>query len=71
MAPTRELVVQIGKDIRMFTRALDFTCVCAYGGSAVGDQISALKRGAEVSHYSRSPNLCLVEDQIAKGHLVG
>lgn len=48
MAPTRELVVQIGKDIRMFTRALDFTCVCAYGGSAVGDQISALKRGAEV-----------------------
>ena len=49
MAPTRELVVQIGKDIRMFTRALDFACVCAYGGSAVGDQISALKRGAEVS----------------------
>ena len=48
MAPTRELVVQIGKDIRMFTRALDFACVCAYGGSAVGDQISALKRGAEV-----------------------
>ena len=40
---------QIGKDIRMFTRALDFACVCAYGGSAVGDQISALKRGAEVS----------------------
>ena len=49
MAPTRELVVQIGKDIRLFTRALDFACVCAYGGSAVGDQISALKRGAEVS----------------------
>ena len=42
-------MVQIGKDIRMFTRALDFACVCAYGGSAVGDQISALKRGAEVS----------------------
>ncbi len=49
MAPTRELVVQIGKDIRLFSRALDITCVCAYGGSAVGDQISALKRGAEVS----------------------
>ncbi len=48
MAPTRELVVQIGKDIRLFSRALDITCVCAYGGSAVGDQISALKRGAEV-----------------------
>jgi len=70
MAPTRELVVQIGKDIRMFTRALDFTCVCAYGGSAVGDQISALKRGAEVILYSLSPNLCLIEDQTATGQLV-
>ena len=56
MAPTRELVVQIGKDIRMFTRALDFTCVCAYGGSAVGDQISALKRGAEVGLEHSHPN---------------
>lgn len=44
--------MQIGKDIRMFTRALDFICVCAYGGSAVGDQISALKRGAEVGRLS-------------------
>jgi len=70
MAPTRELVVQIGKDIRMFTRALDFTCVCAYGGSAVGDQISALKRGAEVVLYSLSPTLCLIEDQTATGQLV-
>jgi ATP-dependent RNA helicase DDX46/PRP5 len=49
MAPTRELVVQIGKDVRRFCKALNLTCVCAYGGSAVAGQISELKRGAEVS----------------------
>ena len=48
MAPTRELVVQIGKDCRKFSKALNLTCVCAYGGSALGTQISDLKRGAEV-----------------------
>ena len=48
MAPTRELVVQIGKDVRRFSKALALTCVCAYGGSAVAGQISDLKRGAEV-----------------------
>ncbi len=48
MAPTRELVVQIGKDIRRFSKALSLSIVCAYGGSAVAGQISDLKRGAEV-----------------------
>jgi len=48
MAPTRELVVQIGKDVKRFARQLGLTCVCAYGGAALGSQISELKRGAEV-----------------------
>ncbi|EIE18729.1 DEAD-domain-containing protein [Coccomyxa subellipsoidea C-169] len=48
MAPTRELVVQIGKDIRRFSKALALSVVCAYGGSAVAGQIADLKRGAEV-----------------------
>jgi len=47
MAPTRELVVQIGKDVKRFARQLGLTCVCAYGGAALGSQISELKRGAE------------------------
>ncbi len=48
MAPTRELVVQIRKDIRRFSKAVYLSIVCAYGGSAVAEQISDLKRGAEV-----------------------
>ena len=48
MAPTRELVQQIGKDIKKFTKALGLSMVCVYGGSGVADQIKALKRGAEI-----------------------
>ncbi len=48
IAPTRELVNQIGKDVHRFGRALGLSCVCAYGGSALAGQITNLKRGAEV-----------------------
>lgn len=48
MAPTRELVTQIGKDVLRFSKQLALTCICVYGGSGVGAQISELKRGAEI-----------------------
>jgi DEAD/DEAH box helicase len=48
MAPTRELVQQIGKDVRKFARALNLVCVCVFGGSGVANQITELKRGCEI-----------------------
>lgn len=48
MAPTRELVQQIGKEIKMFVKHLGLTCVCVFGGSGVANQISDLRRGTEV-----------------------
>lgn len=48
MAPTRELVQQIHSDIRKFTKVLGVSCVPVYGGSGVAQQISELKRGAEI-----------------------
>ena len=48
LAPTRELVVQIGREVKRFGGATGVRCVCAYGGSALGSQIADLKRGAEV-----------------------
>ncbi|EFJ09568.1 hypothetical protein SELMODRAFT_178562 [Selaginella moellendorffii] len=48
MAPTRELVQQIYSDIKKFTRVIGLTCVPVYGGSGVAQQISELKRGAEI-----------------------
>ncbi|MCL7050150.1 hypothetical protein MKW94_024986 [Papaver nudicaule] len=48
MAPTRELVQQIHSDIRKFAKVAGVTSVPVYGGSGVAQQISELKRGAEI-----------------------
>lgn len=48
MAPTRELVQQIGKEVKRFAKAVTLTVVTVFGGSGVANQISDLKRGAEV-----------------------
>ncbi|URE46893.1 DEAD-box ATP-dependent RNA helicase [Musa troglodytarum] len=48
MAPTRELVQQIYSDIKKFAKPLNINCVPVYGGSGVAQQISELKRGAEI-----------------------
>ncbi|KAL1543874.1 DEAD-box ATP-dependent RNA helicase 42 [Salvia divinorum] len=48
MAPTRELVQQIHSDIKKFTKVFGLSCVPVYGGSGVAQQISELKRGAEI-----------------------
>ncbi|KAK4396307.1 DEAD-box ATP-dependent RNA helicase 42 [Sesamum angolense] len=48
MAPTRELVQQIHSDIKKFAKVMGLSCVPVYGGSGVAQQISELKRGAEI-----------------------
>eukprot|EP00850_Spirogloea_muscicola_P002273 SM000008S22362 [mRNA] locus=s8:1237126:1241861:- [translate_table: standard] len=48
MAPTRELVQQIYNDVKKFAKHLNLACVPVYGGSGVAQQISDLKRGAEI-----------------------
>ena len=39
MAPTRELVQQIGKDVKRFGKPLGITCVCVFGGSGIANQV--------------------------------
>jgi len=48
IAPARELAVQIHKEVKRFLKSLQIESVCMYGGSHVGDQISAVRRGAHV-----------------------
>lgn len=48
ITPTRELCVQIYRDLRPFLTAMDLTAVCAYGGSPIKDQIAALKKGTHI-----------------------
>ena len=39
MAPTRELVQQIGKDVKRFGKPLGINCVCVFGGSGIANQV--------------------------------
>eukprot|EP00117_Sycon_ciliatum_P002512 scpid20966/ scgid7707/ Probable ATP-dependent RNA helicase DDX46; DEAD box protein 46 len=48
MTPTRELALQIYADCRKLGKGLNLTCACVYGGTGISEQISELKRGAEV-----------------------
>ena len=48
MVPTRELAVQIYQELRLFTKYLMLNVCCVYGGSAIGNQISELRRGCEI-----------------------
>ena len=48
IAPARELAVQIFKEAKKFTKMLGLRVACAYGGAGIGEQITDLKRGAEI-----------------------
>ena len=48
MAPTRELCLQIGKDMKKFAKSLNLRVVCVYGGTGMAEQIAQLKRGCEI-----------------------
>lgn len=49
LSPTRELAVQIGKNIKDFSKYLkDLKVVTVYGGSNIEEQIRQLKKGAQI-----------------------
>ncbi|ORY15539.1 hypothetical protein BCR34DRAFT_477754 [Clohesyomyces aquaticus] len=45
LAPTRELAVQIVRELKPFLKASDLKAACAYGGAPIKDQIAEIKRG--------------------------
>ncbi|HEY2907765.1 MAG TPA: DEAD/DEAH box helicase [Vicinamibacterales bacterium] len=48
LVPTRELAMQVADAIRKYGSRLGLTVVSLYGGASMGDQIHALRRGADV-----------------------
>ena len=48
LVPTRELAIQIFKEISYYTNYLKMNCACCYGGSSIGNQINLLRRGVEI-----------------------
>jgi ATP-dependent RNA helicase DDX46/PRP5 len=48
MAPTRELAMQIYSEIKGFTKALGFRVACCVGGVSISEDISEMKKGADI-----------------------
>ena len=49
IAPTRELCLQIAKDIEAFSKHIkDVNIVSVYGGASISDQIRKVKKGAQI-----------------------
>ncbi|MCL4137539.1 UNVERIFIED_CONTAM: hypothetical protein GTU68_024614 [Idotea baltica] len=49
LSPTRELAIQIGKNIQEFTKYMKrINVVTVYGGANIDEQIRGLKRGAQI-----------------------
>lgn len=45
LAPTRELVVQIHRELKVFFKASGLKVECCYGGAPIKDDIATIKRG--------------------------
>lgn len=48
MTPTRELALQIFKQLSYFTKKLGLSACCCYGGSSIEPQIAELKKGSQI-----------------------
>ncbi len=48
MCPTRELALQVADEISALGKHKDLRVVTVYGGASMGDQLDALKQGAEI-----------------------
>jgi ATP-dependent RNA helicase DeaD len=48
MCPTRELALQVADEISALGKHKDLKVVTVYGGASMGDQLDALKQGAEI-----------------------
>ncbi|MEN7547636.1 DEAD/DEAH box helicase [Rapidithrix thailandica] len=48
LCPTRELCLQIARDIESFSKYLDIHVVAVYGGADISKQIKALNKGAHI-----------------------
>ncbi|MEG2322192.1 MAG: DEAD/DEAH box helicase [Bacilli bacterium] len=48
LAPTRELAIQIAREIEKYSKYTNISVTCVYGSSSIEDQIRSLKKGCEI-----------------------
>ncbi|KAL7722486.1 RNA helicase [Entamoeba marina] len=62
LAPTRELVIQIEKEIKKLCRNLNIRVCSLYGGESIEEQIEELSKGAEIIVAAPGRIKALLED---------
>ncbi len=71
LSPTRELCVQIAKDLQSYSRHMGGIQVTSiYGGSSMDKQIQALKRGPQILVATPGRMLDLIRRKAAKVHSI-
>ncbi|MBN2668983.1 MAG: DEAD/DEAH box helicase [Bacteroidales bacterium] len=71
LAPTRELCMQIAKDLTNFSKYLDGLKVLAvYGGASIDPQIKSLKQGAQIVVGTPGRTLDLIKRKALKLHKI-
>lgn len=67
LAPTRELCIQISKDLKNYSKYIEgFKVIPVYGGASIDTQIKALKRGANIITATPGRMLDLINRKVAK-----
>ncbi len=67
LAPTRELGIQISKDLQTFSKHINgLQVVPVYGGASIDTQIRAIKKGAQIIVATPGRMLDLIKRRAAK-----
>lgn len=66
LCPTRELCVQIAKDVTRFSANLSVKSLAVYGGVSIDNQISTIKRGVQVVIATPGRMMDLMERGVLK-----
>ncbi len=67
LSPTRELCIQIAKDLQAFSKFIpEIEVVPVYGGASIDTQVRALKRGAQIVVATPGRMLDLINRKAAK-----
>ena len=67
LSPTRELAIQISKDLKSYSKYIDnINIVAVYGGAAIEKQISGLRKGAQIVVGTPGRTLDLIKRKALK-----
>ena len=66
LSPTRELAMQIAKEVELFVGSRELKTVTVYGGQAIDIQIKALKNGADIIVGTPGRVIDLMERNVLK-----